>query len=54
MEKTIKHDIITTRTGFWICKCGEAGRTNKTLEDHKRLIELEQSMNMECEEFLNT
>ncbi len=39
------HDIIfIKRTGRWVCKCGDAGQTKSSMEDHIRVVQLEQDV----------
>lgn len=39
------HDLIyIKRTGFWVCKCGESGRTGKSMTEHQIQIESERKV----------
>lgn len=34
----VLHDLITTRSKYWVCKCGASGSTLKTMKEHEQVI----------------
>lgn len=49
-----EHDIISTRAGKWICKCGESGQDKLSREQHIRNINVINKMLEQENEFEKT